>query len=344
MLSAELLIWAAVGGRFSTLGPLLGAVAIGWASSTLRDTVPWWEVGVATVFLMVVLFLPGGAMDIVERATKRLGLRATVSQPEVLPAPPSRAALPRGSLSLRDVDLSAGGVQILDKLSLDLPTRGILCVIGPNGAGKTTVLNAATGRLPIQSGRIVIGEDSIATKATWQMLDHGIARKMQIPTVFGELTLRQNLQLAALAGRMTPLDAIRTAPLRWETAPVRSLLADPEVPLAAFIDKTSAHLPQGHRQLLELALTLSPEPRLVMLDEPAAGLSPAETQLMVRLIRTYQQATDAVILVIEHDMHLVDALADEVAVLHQGQTLAKGTLAQMRNDPKVAAVYAGGHK
>lgn len=343
-LSAELVIWAAVGGRFSPLGPLVGAVVIGWASASLRDTVSWWEVGVAAVFLLVVLLLPGGAMELFHRALNVLGLRQPVVLPKFLPAPPSRAAVPRGLLRLHDVELTAGGVRILDRLTLEVPTQGVLCVIGPNGAGKTTMLNAATARLPIQSGRITLGETDLAAMSTWQMLDRGIARKMQIPTVFGDLTVRENLQLAALAARMQGFDALRLSPLGWTAAPVAELLADPEVPLAASLDTSAAHLPQGHRQLLELALTLSPEPRLVMLDEPAAGMSPSETQLMVRLIRSYRHRTGAVIVVIEHDMHLVDALADEVAVLHQGQTLARGSLAQVRADPRVAAVYAGGHK
>lgn len=343
-LSAELVIWAAVGGRFSPLGPLVGAVVIGWASASLRDTVSWWEVGVAAVFLLVVLLLPGGAMDLVQRALRVLGLRQPVVQRKFLPAPPSRAAVPRGVLCLGDVELTAGDVRILDRLTLEVPAQGVLCVIGPNGAGKTTMLNAATARLPIQSGRITLGETDLAAMAAWQMLDKGIARKMQIPTVFGDLTVRENLQLAALAARMQGFDALRLSPLGWTAAPVAELLADPEVPLAASLDTSAAHLPQGHRQLLELALTLSPEPRLVMLDEPAAGMSPSETQLMVRLIRAYQHRTGAAMVVIEHDMHLVDALADEVAVLHQGQTLALGSLAQVRSDPRVAEVYAGGHK
>ena len=346
-LSAELVIWAAVGGRFSPLGPLLGAVAIGWASASLRDTVVGWEVGVAAVFLLVVLLLPGGGMDIVYRAHRALkipALRPSAGAAPALPAPQSRAGVPRGPLRLRDVELTAGGVRILDRLTLEVPERGVLCVIGPNGAGKTTMLNAVTARLPIQSGGIALGEVDLSALATWQMLDQGIARKMQIPTVFGELSVRENLQLAAMAGRMQGRDALRPSPLRWETPSVAALLADPEVPLAGLLDRAAAHLPQGHRQLLELALTLSPEPRLVLLDEPAAGMSPSETQLMVRLIRAYQERTGAAIMVIEHDMHLVDALADEVAVLHLGQTLARGSLAQVRSDPRVAAVYAGGHK
>lgn len=343
-LSAELVIWAAVGGRFSPLGPLLGAVAIGWASSTLRDTVAWWEVGVAAVFLLVVLLLPGGAMDLVRRGVSTLVPARAPAPPPALPAPPSRAFEKRGALALRDVRLSAGGVSILNGLSLAFPETGVLCVIGPNGAGKTTMLNAITARLPVQSGTMTLGSHGLFGRDTSEMLGLGIARKMQIPTVFGDLTVRENLQLAALAGRVTGLDLLRSRPLNWMTPPVAALLDDPDVPLGGALDTVAGHLPQGHRQLLELAITVSPEPRLVLLDEPAAGLSPAETQVMVRRIQAYQRQTQACVVVIEHDMHLVDALADTVAVLHNGFTLAIGSLAEVRANPDVMAVYAGGHK
>jgi branched-chain amino acid transport system permease protein len=344
LLSAELVIWAAVGGRFSPLGPLLGAVAIGWASATLRDTVAWWEVAVAGLFLLVVLFLPGGAFDLVARALRRLGLGTGRAPGPPLPAPASRASHAEGALALTGVTLTAGGVRILDQLSLRVAPEGILCVIGPNGAGKTTMLNAITGRLPFQAGTVFLGETPLGGLAPSRMLDHGIGRKLQVPTVFADMTVSENLQLAMLAGRMRGADALRFAPLRWQSQPLAALLADPNVPLAKALQADARHLPQGHRQLLELAMTLAPEPRLVLLDEPAAGMSPTETQLMVRLIRAYRATTGACVIVIEHDMSLVEALASEVAVLHQGRVLAQGPLEGIRADPQVAAVYAGGHK
>lgn len=343
-LSAELVIWAAVGGRMSPLGPLLGAVVIGWASATLRDTVAWWEVAVAAVFLLVVLFLPGGAMDLVNRALHRLGLGPRPKALPPLAAPASRASTATGALELSDVGLSAGTVTILDGLSLRAAPQGVLCVIGPNGAGKTTMLNAITGRMPTQKGVVSLGGRRLTGRAPHQMLAQGIARKMQVPTVFAGLSVAQNLQLAMLAGRLSWRDALRPAPLRWQGDTLAALLDDRDVPLAAAWLKSAEHLPQGHRQLLELALTLAPDPRLVLLDEPAAGMSPAETQIMVRLIRSYQQRSGAAVLIIEHDMALVEALASEVAVLHQGRVLAQGTLAVIRADPQVTAVYAGGHK
>lgn len=350
LLSAELVIWAAVGGRFSPLGPLLGAVAIGWASATLREHVAWWEVAVALVFLLVVLLLPGGAMDLLRRGLHLSGLGRRGARATPVPAPPSRAASEAdgaggaGGLVLDGVVLTAGGVRILDGLTLTVPPEGVLCVIGPNGAGKTTMLNAITGRLPFQAGTIARGARRLNGRAAWQMLAQGIGRKMQVPTVFADLSVAENLQLATLAGRMGWRDALRPQPLRWQAAPVRALLDDPDVPLSAVLPQAAGQLPQGHRQILELAMTLAPGPRLVLLDEPAAGMSPAETQVMVRLIRDYRQRTGACILVIEHDMSLVEALATEVAVLHQGRVLAQGPLAAIRADPQVAAVYSGGHK
>ena len=376
LLSAELVIWAAVGGRLSPFGPLLGAVAIGLASSSLRDTVAWWEVAVAGVFLLVVLFLPGGAMELAARGLRRFGVGARPASLAPVPAPASRASANRrasggggpcigghqasdeggggggdgggsgsgGALEIGGVTLSAGRVRILDNLSLTVPPQGVLCVIGPNGAGKTTMLNAITGRMPFQGGAVDLGGASLGGLAPWQMLDHGIARKMQVPTVFAELTVSQNLQLAMLAGRFGWRDALRFRPLRWRGGPLEQLLADPDVPLAGALHKPAGHLPQGHRQMLEMALTLAPEPRLVLLDEPAAGMSPAETQVMVRLILEYQPRFKAAMLVIEHDMGLVEAIESEVAVLHQGRVLARGSLEAIRADAQVAAVYAGGRK
>jgi len=147
-----------------------------------------------------------------------------------------------------------------------------------------------------------------------------------------------------LSGRARWPDVLRPSSLGWRADSLDRLLAHPDVTLSAALADDAGQLPQGHRQILELAMTLAAEPRLVLLDEPAAGMSPAETAVMVDLIRSYQAATGASVLIIEHDMALVEALASDVIVLHQGAVLARGSLADMRADPKVAAVYQGGHK
>jgi len=196
----------------------------------------------------------------------------------------------------------------------------------------------------VQEGRVLLGARDITNIAPHRALALGIGRKLQIPTVFAGLSVTENLQLAALAGRAQAADFLRPATLGWQAPDLVRLLAHPSVPLARLGAQDAGALPQGHRQMLELALTLGPGPRIVLLDEPTAGMSPEETALMVELIRDYQQATGAFVLVIEHDMALVAALDAGVLVLHQGRRLAQGTLAEMRADPAVAAVYAGGAK
>ncbi len=342
--STELVIWAAVGGRFHPLGPLFGAVIIAWLSASIRDVFPSYEVIVAAVFLLVVLLVPGGAFQLVARIFKgKFGPKATSSLPSI-DAPPSKASAQSGPLTLREVHLSAGEIKILNGLSLSVPEAGILCVIGPNGAGKTTMLNAVTGKMPVTSGEIALGKRSLRGLLSYRMLWSGIGRKLQIPTVFGDLTVRENLGLAMLAGRVRLADYFLPSALRWSGPALQQLLADPEVTLGNNMDKMGGQLPQGHRQVLELAMTIAAEPSILLLDEPAAGLSPAETALMVRLIREYQSLSSASVVIIEHDMALVEALSNEVAVLHQGQMIAQGDWHDIRKNPDVAAVYAGEHK
>ncbi|MEC7763253.1 MAG: ATP-binding cassette domain-containing protein [Pseudomonadota bacterium] len=344
LLSTEFVIWAAVGGRLHPLGALFGAVAIGMLSAELRDTFAWWEVTIAVVFLLVVLFAPGGAAELFVRFLRKLGLRAKPPTHPATPAPASRAQTSSGALSLDDVDLHAGSVHILRSLSFDAAVSGTLGVIGPNGAGKPTMLKAITGAMPVQSGAVRLGTKDITNSTPHRALDAGIGRKFQIPTVFGGLSVHENLQLAALAARARARDFLRSAALGWQTAPLTRLLETPGVTLAAQGQDDAGTLPQGHRQMLELALTIGAAPKILLLDEPTAGMSPEESALMVRLIQDYQRDTDAFVLVIEHDMSLVEALEARVLVVHQGHALAEGTLQDIRGNDEVTAVYAGGKK
>lgn len=344
LLSTEFVIWAAVGGRLHPLGALFGAVAIGMLSAELRDTFAWWEVTIAFVFLLVVLFAPGGAAELFVRGLRKLGLRAKPPKHPATPAPASRAQTSSGALSLDDVDLHAGSVHILRSLSFDCAASGTLCVIGPNGAGKTTMLKAITGAMTVQSGAVRLGTKDITNAPPHRALDAGIGRKFQIPTVFGGLSVHENLQLAALAGRARTLDFLRPAALAWETASLKRLLETPGVTLASQGHEDAGTLPQGHRQVLELGLTIGAAPKILLLDEPTAGMSPEESALMVRLIQDYQRDTGAFVLVIEHDMSLVEALEARVLVVHQGHALAEGTLQDIRGNAEVTAVYAGGKK
>jgi len=343
VLATEFVIWAAVGGKLSPIGALLGAVLVGYASSELRDRISFWEVIVALVFLLVVRYLPHGLAGLAGLAARGLGRRrAPVAPPrrEAPPAPSSRQGL---ALKLSDVSVAQNGVRILDGLSLDMDGPGIRAVIGPNGAGKTSTFNAMTGRLPVQGGQVWIGGHEATGHQTWRVARLGVGRKMQVPTVFRELSVRENLLIALWSTRLDSASALSLKALHWHTPLLDELLAHFPA-LKEQLDHPAGALSQGHRQALEFSMTVLPEPGLVLLDEPCAGLSSAETLHMAAAIKAAVHRLQAAALLIEHDIDAVAALADEVFVLHQGRLLARGSLAQVQANQQVRAVYAGGHK
>ncbi|MDP9877415.1 branched-chain amino acid transport system permease protein [Variovorax boronicumulans] len=339
ILSTEFVIWAAVGGKGSSLGPLLGATVVGYASAELREQFLYWEVAVAALFIVVVLFLPNGVAGLLKRrADPRHG--ADSPAPSAHEAAMSMAPV---SLILDGVKTAQSGMTILDGLSLALSGPGIRCVIGPNGAGKTSSFNVITGRLPLLGGGITLNGHDIGGLSAWRVARKGIGRKMQVPSVFPGLTVRENLGLAVWAGRASAVDTLKRATLGWHTGLLADILQ--EFPaLASQLDAPAGTLAQGHRQALELAMTLLPEPKLVLLDEPCAGLSPGETHQMIDAIKTLVSQIGAAALLIEHDITAVDAMGGDVYVLHQGRLLDKGSLADIQSSAAVRAVYAGGRK
>lgn len=339
ILSTEFVIWAAVGGKGSSLGPLLGATVVGYASAELREQFLYWEVAVAALFIVVVLFLPNGVAGLLKR---RADPRRGADSPA--PAAQERATSTAPvSLTLDGVRTAQSGVTILDGLSLALSGPGIRCVIGPNGAGKTSSFNVITGRLPLLGGGVTLNGHDIGGLSAWRVARKGIGRKMQVPSVFPDLTVRENLGLAVWAGRASAVDTLRRATLGWHTSLLAEILQ--EFPaLASQLDAPAGTLAQGHRQALELAMTLLPEPKLVLLDEPCAGLSPGETHQMIDAIKALVSRIGAAALLIEHDITAVDAMGGDVYVLHQGRLLDKGSLADIQASAAVRAVYAGGRK
>jgi branched-chain amino acid transport system permease protein len=337
VLSTEFVIWAAVGGKGSALGALLGAVVVGYASAELRDRFDSWEVFIGLLFIAVVRFLPDGIAGLLRRRPPPPDPRPMLAAPAAI-----RVADPL-RLRFEGVHTSQAGVKILDGLDLVLEGPGIRSVIGPNGAGKTSSFNVMTGRLPLVGGRIVLDGRDIGGMSGWRVARRGVGRKLQIPSVFPALTVRQNLLIALWAGRLHGAAALRVSPLRWHSALLDDLMSHfPN--LERERDTPAGHLSQGHRQALELVMTVLPEPRLVLLDEPCAGLSPDETQHMIAVIQAAVQRIGAAALLIEHDISAVAAMGGEVFVLHQGRKLAQGSLAEVQADPAVRAVYAGGRK
>jgi branched-chain amino acid transport system permease protein len=338
--SGDLVIFAAVGGRASVLGPVLGAIVVGVLSAELRDRFPWWEIVIALFFIIVVLRLPSGLMTLFA-PLKRLRLSRSPA-PQVARAPDKpRVAAPL-SVGFEDVFVRIGDVTILDGLSVKTGDEAVLCVIGPNGAGKTSALNVMTGALPKGSGRIVIDGMDVLRPEPAAMARRGVGRKFQTPSVFPKLTIDENLAIALWAGRWRGLDLLRPSLFGWTTP-----LLDEMRRRFGFLGsggKPASDLSHGERQILELTMAVITEPRLLLLDEPCAGLSHEETAQVIAAIQWVRQYLNLRIIIIEHDMELVRRLADRVVVLHQGRFLADGSVEDVRANPEVRAVYVGGSR
>lgn len=343
-LSAELVILTAVGGRFHVFGPLLGAVFFGWAASEFRDSFAYWELLLAVVFIVVVLKAPGGLAELLKSAFNKILPHRTKANITTYTAPPARYARTSESLKFDDVYLQIGVVKILNGVDFETPKSGIVSIIGPNGAGKTTILNTITGNFSVSKGKIQLGTQEIQSRPSYGALSVGIGRKLQIPSVFFSMSVAENLSIAMMAGRARTLDYFKLSTLGWRGDGLTKILANPTVPLANNIEKAVQFLPQGHRQFLEFAMTVATDPSTLLLDEPCAGLSPQETMLMTELVKEFQDTTDGLVIIIEHDMSIVEAISDKVLVLHQGRVLAYASYREIKSDPAVQAVYAGDTK
>ena len=343
-LSAELVILTAIGGRFHVLGPLIGAIVVGWVSAELRFSFPYWELLMAVAFIAVVLKAPGGIAEILERTFKRFLPNSPEGETASAEAPIPKGRRFAGTLEFDKAHLQVGVVRILNGVSFETPDTGIISIIGPNGAGKTSALNAITGHLNLTSGSIRFAGDRIDSRPPWKALESGIGRKLQVPSVFNAMSVAENIAISMLAGRARWTDYLRTEPYSWRSEELNRLLNRSGIPLRGAMGKAVGKLPQGHRQFLEFAMAAASKPSLLLLDEPCAGLSPEETALMTGLVREFQEHTGSLVVVIEHDMSIVEATSDKVLVLHQGEVLAFDTYEAVRNDPAVTAVYAGGTK
>ena len=339
-LSADLVIWAAVGGRGRLLGPVLGALVIGALTSGLRDRFPFWEIAIALVFIGVVLLFPQGLAGVFAPLERRLRVRR-----EPLPAiaAPTRAeAAGAARLVIDKVEVHLGEVTILDRLSLGIDRPGIYCVIGPNGAGKTSTFDMLTGELPRRAGHVAFDGRALARLPTHRIVRLGIGRKLQIPSVFPALPIADNIAIALWSGRLAGLDLLRPRLRRW-TSPLLGALRE-RYAFLADAGRGAAQLSHGERQILELSMALLGEPRLLLLDEPCAGLSPRETTQVIDVIRWASARRGATIVVIEHDMSLVRELAEHVFVLHNGSLLAQGSVAEVQSSAAVKAIYVGAAK
>lgn len=243
-------------------------------------------------------------------------------------------------LSIRDLTKTFGGVHAVDGVSLDVRPRETVALIGPNGAGKTTFYNMISGRMTPTSGSIHYDGDEITGLPPHRISRLGISRSFQITNIFQELTVRQNVEVALTAFHGKALAMLRLASRDREIIDEAHALLE-RLGLEALAEQRAGVLSYGDKRLLEITIVLATRPRLVLLDEPTAGMTPEETRHVTQLIRRLADSGDYTFLVTEHDMSVVFGIADRILVMHRGQRLAEGTPEEIRNDPEVKRAYLG---
>jgi urea transport system ATP-binding protein len=241
-------------------------------------------------------------------------------------------------LEVSGVSVSFDGFRAINNLTFNIAEAEMRAVIGPNGAGKTTFMDIITGKTKPDSGSVLWGERSLSLLALSesQIAQQGIGRKFQRPTVFEDQTVADNLMLALKKSR-SPFAVLRFRPSAEDHDKVAAL-AD-QIGLAPALHRKSGELSHGQKQWLEIGMLLAQEPRLLLVDEPAAGMTPAEREHTTELL--VEAAKTRAVVVVEHDMEFVRRLRCRVTVLHEGSVLAEGSLDHVTADQKVIEVYLG---
>jgi urea transport system ATP-binding protein len=240
-------------------------------------------------------------------------------------------------LYLNGVTVSFDGFKALNNLSLTIDAGELRCVIGPNGAGKTTMMDVITGKTRPDEGSVFFNQSVDLSRLSEAKIAHaGIGRKFQKPTIFEPLTVFENLELAMKAdkrARTTLFSKLSSEERGRIEATMRLVRLDAEP------GRTAGLLSHGQKQWLEIGMLLMQEPKLLLLDEPVAGMSDEETERTAELFVSLAGAHSLV--VVEHDMAFIETIARKVTVLHEGSVLAEGPMDKVQNDPRVIEVYLG---
>ncbi|MFW8593338.1 ABC transporter ATP-binding protein [Cribrihabitans neustonicus] len=247
-----------------------------------------------------------------------------------------------GILEVKNVGKRFGGLQALSDVNLSVRENSVHAIIGPNGAGKSTLLNCLVGKLIPDSGSVMFDGQSVLGRKPYEINQMGISRVFQTPEIFGDLTVLENMMIPCFAKRdgafeLNALPAVRKQAEILEKA--EHMLE--EMNMADKRRMHAAALSRGDKRRLEIGMCLSQEPRLLLLDEPTAGMARADTNNTIDLLKQISEQRAITIAIIEHDMHVVFSLASRITVLAQGTPLVEDDPENIRGNPKVREAYLG---
>ena len=247
-----------------------------------------------------------------------------------------------GILEVKGVNKRFGGLQALGDVNLSVAENSVHAIIGPNGAGKSTLLNCLVGKLIPDTGSVMFDGNSVLGRKPHEINQMGISRVFQTPEIFGDLTVMENILIPCFAKRDGSFRMHAFEGVNHETAlmeKAENILED--VNMAEQRDMHAASLSRGDKRRLEMAMCLVQEPRLLLLDEPTAGMARADTNTTIDLLKEISQKRDITMCIIEHDMHVVFSLAERITVLAQGTPLVEDTPENIKGNPKVQEAYLG---
>ncbi|NIY97962.1 ABC transporter ATP-binding protein [Salipiger sp. HF18] len=249
-----------------------------------------------------------------------------------------------GILEVKDVNKRFGGLKALTDVNLSVTENTVHAIIGPNGAGKSTLLNCLVGKLIPDTGSVMFDGHSVLGRKPFEINQMGISRVFQTPEIFGDLTVMENMMIPLFARRdgAYRLHAFRSVASETELRErAEAMLEDVNM-----LDKRNMHsasMSRGDKRRLEMAMCLVQEPRLLLLDEPTAGMARADTNNTIDLLKEIKAKRDITMAIIEHDMHVVFSLADRITVLAQGTPLVEDVPENIKGHPKVQEAYLGEH-
>ncbi|MBB2711015.1 ATP-binding cassette domain-containing protein (plasmid) [Rhizobium sophoriradicis] len=335
----ELVVWTALGGRGTIIGPLFGAIGIDYLSASLSGDLPFlWQLIVGALFVIMIILLPGGLASLVTRFLQSANSSSSLTSLPTRIVAKEAASAGNSLLSIRGLGKSYGSLSVLKGIDLEIGAGELVSLVGPNGAGKTTLMRCLSDGTEQIEGQVDIIGTNIAGCAPERIVALGVGRKFQVASIFDSMTVGECLKMARLSReRPNPMRSAAEIMLPAAAAEILTLTG-----MADMLEKPVSLLSHGQRQALELAMVVALEPRIILLDEPTAGLTKTERMTIGTILKKLTDQMGFAAILVEHDLDFVREISSRIVVLHQGKLVLDGTVNDVVNSETVRTIYAGG--